>query len=142
MTYTAVETKFLPPTNTMGARIKATALTRNLGTGKKPSETFTFQYDDTDTFTQHYEAACYLIRRHVLPYRIVNGKFWIDYAAALELRVSVGETERGYVFTITGVVDTEVMERNFRGIMAKQRGLDEKFEATRQAAYESLFGTV
>ena len=91
MSYSAFETKFLPVTNTLGARIKATALTTNPGTGRRPSEIFSIDSDLT-TFHAHKEAAWYFCRRYLIPR---------DNDAI----VSFGATDSGYVWTVLRTAD-------------------------------------
>jgi hypothetical protein len=56
MAFTVIETKFLPPTNRRGARIKATRKDRWTGE-KTPSVTIPYSYDDETQEQLHLRAA-------------------------------------------------------------------------------------
>ena len=96
MSYSAFETKFLPVTNTLGARIKATALTTNPGTGRRPSEIFSFDpYDNHESDVgPHAEAAEYFAFRHILR---------VDRFVVVG--VAYGKTDKGYIFVISHLRD-------------------------------------
>ena len=88
MAFTVIETKFLPPTNHRGARVKATRMDRWTGE-KTPSVTIPYSFGvETLTVEQlHLKAA-----KMLLP-EVVN-KYVID-----DVILIAGSWERGYIFT-------------------------------------------
>lgn len=74
----AIQTRYLPPTNTRGARIKA-------WTPRRAGLSVTVPYDySLSGVSVHYAAVVALVQRHELPWDVANMRW--------------GGIERGYVF--------------------------------------------
>jgi len=73
----AIQTKFLPCTNTKGARVKAWAC------GRTWSVTIPYDYSGSNE-TAHYRAVQAFIEKHKLEWDLTNMRF--------------GDVENGYVF--------------------------------------------
>jgi len=85
MTYIAIETRFLGPTNHRGARIKAVAMDR-LYSNERPDST-TVAWDDSKDTDGNHEAAAWALLPKVC-------------SAPDRAKLHRGATERGFVYVV------------------------------------------